>query len=157
MWNKLVSKYENVDMIVSGHINHSDVAYTVRQGDAGNDVYQILMDPQTTCNTLGGMGVIGFMYFTEDGNHAQVEYYSTVFEKYFCESNKMVKLTFGEDEPEETTAPETEAPATDAPVESTDAEEVAKTGCGATLTASSTVIAFILLPAIIKKKRFEIN
>ena len=69
----------------------------------------------------------------------------------------MVKLTFGTDEPEETTAPETEAPATDAPVESTDAEEVAKTGCGATLTASSTVIAFILLPAIIKKKRFEIN
>ena len=157
MWNKLIRKYENIDMVVSGHINHSDVAYTVRQGDAGNDVYQILMDPQTTCNTLGGMGVIGFMYFTEDGNHAQVEYYSTVFEKYFCESNKMVKLTFGTDEPEETTAPETEAPATNAPVESTDTEEVAKSGCGATLTASSTIIAFILLPTIFKKKRFEIN
>ena len=151
MWEKLVSKYENVDMIVSGHINHSDVAYTVRKGDAGNDVYQILMDPQTTCNKLGGLGIIGFMYFTEDGNHAQVEYYSTVFEKYFCESNKMVKLTFGEDEPEETTAADTEASVTTA--EATDTEIIDEnTGCIGIVSVSSSALVILWLPFCAKKK-----
>lgn len=155
MWEKLVSKYENIDMIVSGHINHSDVVYTVRKGDAGNDVYQILMDPQTTCNKLGGLGIIGFMYFTEDGNHAQVEYYSTVFDKYFCESNKMVKLTFGEDEPEETTAPETEV-TTALPAESTDTEAVIEeSGCAGIISAASVTLVLLCMPVFLYRKKYE--
>ena len=157
-WQKLVSKHENIDMIVSGHMSHDTIVVTPREGDAGNTVYQILMDPQSTCKKLSGLGAVGLMYFTANGNHAKVEYYSTTFGKYFAESNKNILLTFGVDEIPETTVEETTAaPATNAPVESTDTEEVAKSGCGATLTASSTIIAFILLPAIIKKKRFEIN
>ena len=153
-WQKLVSKHENIDMIVSGHMSHDTIVVTPREGDAGNTVYQILMDPQSTCKKLNSLGAVGLMYFTADGNHAKVEYYSTVHGLYFAESNKNILLTFGEDEPEETTAAETEAPATDTdPTTETDVEILVEKGCGAALNASSVVFAFILLPAIIKKKR----
>jgi len=112
IWQKFVRKYENIDMVVSGHISRHDVACTVRQGDAGNDVYQLLMDTQGACKLLGGIGVVGLMYFTEDGNHARIEYYSAVYDKYFCESNKIIELKFGEDE-EKTPESETASPSPD--------------------------------------------
>ncbi|MBQ2241235.1 MAG: metallophosphoesterase, partial [Clostridia bacterium] len=46
IWEKLVSKHENIAMIVSGHMHHDTIVCTPREGDAGNTVYQILMDPQ---------------------------------------------------------------------------------------------------------------
>lgn len=155
MWERLVSKYENIDMIVSGHISMDSIVCTPREGDAGNTVYQILMDPQSTCKKLGGIGAVGLMYFTEDGNHARVEYYSTVFDKYFCESNKLITLTFGEDEPEETTAPETPAPVTTAaPVESTDTEPIVeKSGCAGIISAASVILVVLCFPIFTKKKR----
>ena len=52
------------------------------------------MDPQSTCKKLGGIGAIGMMYFTADGSRAKVEYYSTVYGMYFCESNKNIELVF---------------------------------------------------------------
>lgn len=155
IWEKLVSKHENVAMIVSGHMHHDSIVCTPREGDAGNTVYQLLMDPQSTCKKLGGMGAIGLMYFTADGNHAKVEYYSTVFEKYFAESNKLIKLTLGEDEPEETTAPETPAPITTAaPVESMDTEPIVeKSGCTGIISAASVILVVLCFPIFTKKKR----
>lgn len=155
MWEKLVSKYENVDMIVSGHMHHDSVVCTPREGDAGNTVYQLLMDPQSTCKALGGIGVIGMMYFTEDGNHAKIEYYSTVLDKYLAESNKTINLTFGKSEEEETTAEETTlAPATDAPTEPiTDPAEPENTGCGATVAVSAALLAVLGAPIFIKRKK----
>ncbi len=155
IWEKLVSKHENIAMIVSGHMHHDTIVVTPREGDAGNTVYQILMDPQTSCKMLGGLGAIGMMYFTADGKHAKVEYYSTVFEKYFCESNKTIKLTFGEDEPEETTAPETSsAPVTVPPAESTDTEAtVEKSGCGGSISAASIALIILCIPIFTKSKK----
>lgn len=95
MWEKLVSKHENIDMIVAGHMSADDIIYTKAVGDAGNEVYQILMDPQKTDNRLGGAGIVGLMYFTENGNHARVEYYSTMFKKYFRGANNDIALSFG--------------------------------------------------------------
>lgn len=155
MWQKLVSKHENVAMIVSGHMHHDSIVCTPREGDAGNTVYQLLMDPQSTCKKLSGMGAIGLMYFTADGNHAKVEYYSTVFEKYFAESNKLIKLTLGEDEPEETTAEETTlAIVTDTPTEPTTEGPVPeKSGCGAVITLSSAAFIILGIPLCIKRNK----
>ncbi len=157
IWEKLVSKHENIAMIVSGHMHHDTIVCTPREGDAGNTVYQILMDPQSTCKKLGGLGAIGMMYFTADGKHARVEYYSTVFEKYFCESNKMVKLTFGKDEPEETTAIETDATVTTAaPAESSDTEAVTeKSGCAGIISTASVTLVLLCIPFCIKNKKRE--
>lgn len=155
MWEKLVSKYENIDMIVSGHMHHDSVVVTPREGDAGNTVYQILMDPQTTCKALGGIGVIGLMYFTEDGNHAKIEYYSTVLDKYLSESNKTITLTFGNSEEEETTAEETTlAPETDTPTEpATEPQDPKGTGCGAAVTISAAAVILLATPLCFKRKR----
>ena len=155
IWEKLVSKHENIAMIVSGHMHHDTIVVTPREGDAGNTVYQILMDPQSTCKKLGGLGAIGMMYFTADGNHAKVEYYSTVFDKYFAESNKAIKLTFGEDEPEETTAPETEV-TTALPVESTDTEAIVEeSGCAGLISAASVTFVLLCIPVFLNRKKYE--
>ena len=156
MWEKLVSKHENIDMIVCGHMHHDTIVCTPREGDSGNTVYQILMDPQSTCKKLGGLGVIGLMYFTPDGSRARVEYYSTVFDRYFCESNKNIELVF-EVPVEETTAPEetscapSSAPLTEA-TEPVTEEVIEGKGCGASASAW-----FMLLPALplifVKKKK----
>jgi hypothetical protein len=115
------------------------------------------MDPQSTCKKLGGMGAVGLMYFTADGNHAKVEYYSTVFEKYFAESNKTIKLTFGEDEPEETTAPETETVVTTAmPLESTNTEPIVeKSGCTGFISVTSLTLVLLCLPVCLQRKKYE--
>ena len=155
IWEKLVSKHENIAMIVSGHMHHDTIVVTPREGDAGNTVYQILMDPQSTCKKLGGLGAIGMMYFTADGNHAKVEYYSTVFEKYFAESNKAIKLTFGKDEPEGTTAPETEV-TTATPTESTDTEAIVEeSGCSGIISAASVTLVLLCLPVFLNRKKYE--
>ena len=104
MWNKFISKHENVDMVVAGHMSTDDVICRVDVGEAGNEVYQLLMDPQSTDNRLGGMGLVALMYFTEDGNHARVEYYSTTYKKYFREANNNVKLHFVPEEDTEETS-----------------------------------------------------
>ncbi len=152
MWQKLVSKHENIDMIVSGHMHHDSIVCAPREGDAGNTVYQILMDPQSTCNKLGGIGVIGLMYFTADGNHAKVEYYSTVLDKYLSESNKTINLTFGEtkeDIPDTTLAPETDAPTEPA----TEPAEPEDTGCGSIIAVSAVLLIILCAPLCFKYRK----
>ena len=152
MWQKLVSKHENIDMIVSGHMHHDTAVVSPREGDAGNTVYQVLMDPQSTCNKLGGIGVVGLMYFTEDGNHAKIEYYSTVLDKYLSESNKTLSLTFGEPE-EETTAEETTlAPVTDAPTEPVTDAPTEEKGCGGAIAVTAAVLVILGVPLCFKRK-----
>ncbi len=153
IWQKLGAKHKNIDMIISGHVGFDHIVCTPRIGDGGNTVYQMLIDPQAACNKLRGIGVIALMYFTEDGNHAKVEYYSTVFERYFCESNKLISLTFGESEEAETTDEETTlAPSTDAPTEPVNAPEVPEeTGCGAAVAVSAATL--VILAATICFKR----
>jgi hypothetical protein len=95
------------------------------------------------------------MYFTADGKHAKVEYYSTVFDKYFAESNKYIKLTFGPDEPEETTAPETEV-TTAAPTESTNTEAIVEeSGCSGIISATSVTLVLLCLPVFLNRKKYE--
>ncbi len=155
IWQKLGKKHENIDMIVSGHVGFDHIACTPRMGEEGNTVYQLLMDPQATCNKLGGIGVVALMYFTEDGNHARVEYYSTVFERYFCESNKLINLTFGESEESETISVETTiAPLTDITTETvTKSEQHKETGCGAVITTSAAVLVILAVPLCFKRNK----
>jgi calcineurin-like phosphoesterase family protein len=153
MWEKLISKHENIDMIVCGHMHHDSIVCTPRTGDAGNTVYQILMDPQSTCKKLGGLGAVGLMYFTADGSRARVEYYSTVFDRYFCESNKNIELVF-EVPVEETTAEET----TSSPVTNptTDATEPAteEKGCGANVSFTAIALISLAAPLVFKKRSY---
>ena len=120
MWDKLISKYENIVLVLSGHDPCDRIVTTQTQGVNGNIVTQMLIDPQGLDDEVrGGTGMVAMLYFSEDGSEIQVEYYSTVKEAYFLEENqftvKLATVTASEE-----TTPDTEAPTeevTEAPSE----------------------------------------
>jgi hypothetical protein len=93
------------------------------------------------------------MYFTEDGRHAKIEFYSTVLDKYLHESNAYISLDFDlpvkETEPPETTsAPETTQEMTEqAPVQT-------EKGCGSVVGISSALAVVMMLGiAVVGRKK----
>ena len=89
MWEKLVSKHENIIMVLSGHILKSDnVLYRVDIGDHGNEVYQFLIDGQNMDGIYGGFGLVAMMNFRDDGQTVEFTYYATDKGKYFNEENQ---------------------------------------------------------------------
>lgn len=89
LWNNFLSKHENIELVISGHIGSSSILTTERIGDNGNVVTQILVDPQGMDGKYsGGLGVVAMLYFTEDGKLATTQYYSTIKEKYFLAHNE---------------------------------------------------------------------
>ncbi len=149
MWEKCFKKHANVQMIVSGHIHSDDIICTEVKGDNGNIVYQILMDMQSTDDDLAGAGFLCMMHFTEDGNHARVECYSSFYKKYFRGANNAIKLNF---------APEEEV--VDTTVLEPDCMEVpadSEGGCGSSvaLALPTLFVAASITTVVTRKKREE--
>lgn len=88
MWDKLIKKYENIVLVLSGHDPCDKIICTQTEGDNGNIVTQMLIDPQGVDNAQGGIGLAAMFYFSEDGKTLQVEYYSTAKNAYFMEENQ---------------------------------------------------------------------
>ena len=89
MWEKLMRKHANITLVISGH-DHSDrIVYRQDKGDHGNTVTQMLFDVQNRdLTTEGGVGVIAIAYFSNCGKNMQIEYYSTIRQKWFMEENQ---------------------------------------------------------------------
>ena len=83
MWDKLIRKYENIFMVLSGHIAAESVEVSLATGDHGNTVYQFLIDPQGLDISIGATGMVAILYFSEDGQKVTVEQYSTARQKYY--------------------------------------------------------------------------
>ncbi len=77
MWEEVLSKYENVEMILCGHVDVDDIYVTRLRGENGNTVTCMLIDPQTIDQTLP-VGMVAMLYFKENGEMVNVEYISTV-------------------------------------------------------------------------------
>jgi len=88
IWNKLASKYENVFLILSGHIGCDYVVTSQLEGIHGNTVTHMLVDPQVIDGEIGPSGMVTVLYFSNDGSSIYVETYSTINEKYFMEENQ---------------------------------------------------------------------
>lgn len=97
IWEKLVSKYENIVMVVCGHVGARPqlVNFEVT-GDHGNKIQHVLVDPQELDMQAfedpasleiesGTTGLVAMFYFSEDGKTVRVENYSTIQEKYYGE------------------------------------------------------------------------
>ena len=89
MWNKLVSQYENIFMVISGHDPSAQVVMTQQTGVHGNIVTQLLVDPQGIDASGVATGMVTMLYFKADGT-IEVETYSTIQEKHYKESNQYV-------------------------------------------------------------------
>lgn len=104
IWDELIWRHENVSMVVCGHMHSDSIVVSKAYGMSKNTVYQMLIDAQTSDSVLGGLGLVGMMYFTEDGEFAAIEYYSTVWNSYFY--NRSSRTTFNFPPVEEEAIPE---------------------------------------------------
>ncbi len=100
IWERLVSRHSNIELVLSGHIPNGAPQMSQLVGDNGNTVTQILIDPQSMdlpANNTSGCGMVAMLYFNEDGTLADsqwdektidLEWYSTIKQKYFKEANQ---------------------------------------------------------------------
>ena len=93
MWNKLISRHENIVLVLSGHDPHPSVVCTQTKGEKGNTVTQILTDHQYVDRDLHNAdmdttGMVTILHFSEDGKTVTVECYSTVYGAYYGRENQ---------------------------------------------------------------------
>ena len=88
LWDKLVSKHENIVLMLCGHEPTDDIVVQNGVGENGNIVPQILIDPQESDKSFGGLGMISMFYFSEGGSKLEIDYYSTARKAYFKEKNQ---------------------------------------------------------------------
>ncbi|MBQ9084923.1 MAG: Ig-like domain-containing protein [Clostridia bacterium] len=89
MWDKLVSKYENIALVLSGHHPNTDIVRAQNVGFYGNTVTSMLINPQNfDAGKNGETGMVAMLYFNETGDEVSVEYISTVREQYLKEVNQ---------------------------------------------------------------------
>ena len=160
MWDKLISKHENIFLVLSGHIDTDNVIVTQTKGEHGNVVTQMLVDTQFV-DREEAVGNVVMLYFSNDGETVSIEQYSTIRKQYYMrESQREITVPRFSTEPPtvtETTAEETKTE--DRPLESTDANTtpggVEQRGCHAMLTPSSWLAATIVptgLICIVRKR-----
>ena len=168
LWNKVLSRHENVIMMICGHNPTDNITYRTKKGVNGNKVVELLVDPQDTDRTYGGTGLVAMLYFSNGGKDVEVQYYSTTKNAYF-KSNNQFKFTIdvpGDEEPETTvtdTTPVQTAPAQTTPVTTpvtTPTTTPAATapvdngGCGAAVMPTALFCTLSITgAALIKKKR----
>lgn len=88
LWDKLLSRHENIVMLICGHNPTDDIYYRQREGINGNKVTEILIDPQSTDKNYTGTGLVAMFYFSKDGKHLDVQYYSTAKDAFFKTNNQ---------------------------------------------------------------------
>lgn len=90
IWEKLVSRYSNIELTLSGHIHASNIVIKQNEGVYGNTVTQMLIDSQELDRywynpdqaSVTGVGLVAMLYVSKDGKSIDTEYYSTVTGKY---------------------------------------------------------------------------
>lgn len=91
MWNKLISKYPNIVLAMSGHEPTDDIVMSQWEGEHGNIVTNILIDPQGMDKYYykdGCSGAVAMFYFSNGGKTVDVRYWSTARNCYIKTQNQ---------------------------------------------------------------------
>lgn len=89
VWQKIIKKHSNIVMVISGHDGSAEIRMRQDVGDNGNIVTQMLVNGQNVdAYTSGGVGLVATLYFSEGGSKVQVEYYSTIKDKWYMNTNQ---------------------------------------------------------------------
>ena len=87
MWDILISKYDNIQLVLCGHISNQGVTQTVFPRDGLSDVTAMLIDPQGMDASIGATGIINTFYFGEEQADGTVDIdvvtYSTARGEYY--------------------------------------------------------------------------
>ena len=89
MYNELVSKHDNIVLVLSGHYPNDRIVYRT-----DNKTTSILVDPQGVDQNEINAGnipaaIVTMLYFSEDGSKVQIEHYSTAKNKFFKKANEI--------------------------------------------------------------------
>ena len=101
MWNKFLRKHKNISMVFSGHVINTRLVYEEAIGDHGNVVQQIMINAQSiddddklptevfygTPIQKSLTGMVAIFYCNEDGTMADVQWYSTLKNKWYAGKN----------------------------------------------------------------------
>ena len=87
LWKKLVSKYKNILIVVTGHITGTGVGTLVSDGNNGNKVYQMLANFQKDVKTVekGDSGYLRIIKVDLDNHTISVKTYSPWLDDYKTE------------------------------------------------------------------------
>ena len=103
MWDKLISRYPNITMVLAGHVSSSQIVVNQTKGVHGNTVTTMLINPQeidTNHSGQGMLGMVAMLHFSQDGKTVQVRWYSTIQQKWYSTTNQFtVELDLVGDEP----------------------------------------------------------
>ena len=83
IWTKLIKKYENIVLVISGHDPVGRIIMAQDKGDNGNVVTQMLVDFQHEDLNQGGLGIVTLLHFSEGSDEIQVETFSTIKKQYY--------------------------------------------------------------------------
>ncbi|MBR4282979.1 MAG: hypothetical protein IKT35_04615, partial [Clostridia bacterium] len=82
LWPNLVSKHENVIMVICGHdcltADPGSISCRVDKGEKGNTVHQLMVNSQDIDASRGGVGLLLMMRFTNGGKKVDLNYFSPV-------------------------------------------------------------------------------
>jgi len=92
MWKKLVSKYENMFMVFSGHILNDGRGRQISEGEKGNKVIEILANYQML--PKGGEGWLRILKFDPETGKIQISTYSPLLDKYEENAENKFELDF---------------------------------------------------------------
>ena len=174
LWRNCISKHSNVIMTVSGHVGANDPFFFKQTGENGNEVLNVLVNPQayedsepSEGNALGyePTGMVFLMHFYDGGKTIKTEYYSTILGEYkigqdsvngsnnnlwtYNDNNTWSLSTYDFTVEEPTTEAETTTTTTTAPAtteaEATTAAETEATKSGC--KSSVALVTIALLPA----------
>ena len=86
LWDLLVSKCDNIKMVLSGHLSTASIVHSTLEREGMSSVEAMLIDPQGMDAKLGSTGMVAMLYFDEPSNgqaEIGVQYYSTVRKEYY--------------------------------------------------------------------------
>ena len=88
-WNKHLSKHENLFMILCGHSVTESVALKILDGQSGNKVITLRMDPSYLIAGNGCDPVLGLLGFNETTKDMTLNYFSTSKNQLYNIQNQM--------------------------------------------------------------------
>ncbi len=90
IWNDVAATHSNVILVLSGHMPTENITVNTTKGISGNTVTHMLVDQQDVDQPIaGGTGLIAFLYFSNNGRHVEVEYYSVLRDQYYKMTNQI--------------------------------------------------------------------
>ena len=142
-------------MVLCGHEWANPIALRTVEGNQGNTVYEIMINPQEYDMQNAPSGMVAMMYFSNDGTKCWLEYYSTVTD-FYCKLDT-TELPFDKTLIAQTLPPQTtSAPETTTVPETTatpDVTEDSKSGCGALIFMPALPISVGCTAFALRKKR----